>query len=54
MGLSGMFAGAVSGFIVKDWGFAWMFLASFGAALPALLFIPALRLQDKSAGTQPH
>ncbi len=54
MGLSGMFAGAVSGFIVKDWGFAWMFLASFGAALPALLFIPALRLQDNIAETQSH
>ncbi len=53
MGLSGMFAGAVSGFIVKDWGFAWMFLASFGAALPALFFIPALRLSDEKAVASP-
>jgi len=50
MGLSGMFAGALSGFVVKEWGFAWMFLASFVAAAPALFFIPALRLP----ATRPH
>ncbi|HNT29054.1 MAG TPA: MFS transporter, partial [bacterium] len=42
MGLAGIFAGSVSGFIVRDHGYALMFLASFLAAAPALLSIPRL------------
>lgn len=44
MGLAGIFAGSVSGFIVRDHGYALMFLASFVAALPALLAIPRLHI----------
>ncbi len=51
MGLSGVFAGAVSGFIVKDHGYPVMFLVSFLAAVPAFVFIPWLGLSTEKSRT---
>lgn len=42
MSVSGVYAGAFSGFLVKWWGYGWFFGASFCLSLPAMALLPFL------------